>query len=40
MGRVAEEWEDIKPEVCQRLIESMPRRITAVIKARGGHTKY
>jgi hypothetical protein len=38
--RVAEVWRNIKPEVCQRLIESMPRRIEAVIKAKGGHTKY
>ena len=38
--RVAKEWEAIKPEVCQNLIESMPRRIEAVIKAKGGHTKY
>src|SRR3978361_1617006 len=32
--RVVEEWEAIEPEVCQRLIESMPRRIQAVIKAK------
>jgi hypothetical protein len=38
--RVVEEWEDIEAEVCQRLIESMPRRINGVIKAKGGHTKY
>jgi hypothetical protein len=38
--RVAEVWNDIEPEVCQRLIESMPRRLEAVIKAKGGHTKY
>jgi transposase len=38
--RVSEEWNAIEPEVCQKLIESMPRRIEAVIKARGGHTKY
>jgi transposase len=38
--RVAEEWGEIEPEVCQKLIESMPRRIGAVIKAKGGHTKY
>jgi len=38
--RVAEEWNAIEPEVCQNLIESMPRRIEAVIKAKGGHTKY
>ena len=38
--RVAEVWNNIKPEVCQNLIESMPRRLEAVIKAKGGHTKY
>ena len=39
-NRVAEVWGKIEPEVCQRLIESMPRRLEAVIKAKGGHTKY
>ena len=34
------EWEKIISEVCQNLIESMPRRVEAVIKAKGGHTKY
>ena len=38
--RVSEEWDAIEPEVCQNLIESTPRRIQAVIKAKGGHTKY
>jgi transposase len=38
--RVAKEWNEIPPEVCQSLIESMPRRVAAVIKAKGGHTKY
>ena len=38
--RVREEWNKIPPETCQQLIESMPRRIQAVIKAKGGHTKY
>ena len=38
--RVEKEWENIKPEVCQGLIESMPRRVAAVIKAKGGYTKY
>jgi hypothetical protein len=27
-------------ETCQRLIESMPRRVQSVIKVKGGHTKY
>jgi len=37
---VQAEWEKIEPRVCQELIESMPRRIAAVIKAKGGYTKY
>ena len=38
--RVVVEWGKITAEDCQKLIESMPRRIEAVIKAKGGHTKY
>ncbi len=30
----------IDPEVCQELIESIPRRVQAVIKAKGGLIKY
>jgi hypothetical protein len=38
--RVQKEWDKIPPEVCQNLIESMPRRVAALLKARGGYTKY
>ena len=38
--RVEEEWNKIPPEVCQNLIGSMERRVRAVIKTKGGHTKY
>jgi hypothetical protein len=38
--RAEAEWNKIEPEVCQNLIESMPRRVEAVIKANGGYTKY
>jgi len=38
--RVEEEWNQIDVEVCQKLIESMPRRVAAVLKAKGGYTKY
>ena len=38
--RVAKELTEIPPETCQKLIESMPRRIQAVLEAKGGHTKY
>lgn len=38
--RAAEAWSKITLEEVQNLIRSMPRRIEAVIKAKGGHTKY
>jgi DDE superfamily endonuclease/Transposase len=38
--RVESGWNKIPVRVCAELIESMPRRIDAVLKARGGHTKY
>lgn len=37
---VVEEWENIGPDMIQSLYESMPRRVEAVYKARGGNTKY
>jgi hypothetical protein len=37
---MAVEWEKITKEECQKLMESMPRRVAAVIKAKGGNTKY
>ncbi len=33
-------WSSITPEQCHKLIASMPRRIDAVIHAKGGPTKY
>jgi transposase len=38
--RVEVEWEKIPKEECLNLINSMPRRVAAVLKAKGGHTKY
>ena len=38
--RAQVEWDEIGREVCQNLIESMPRRVEAVIEAKGGYTKY
>ncbi|VDI62444.1 Hypothetical predicted protein [Mytilus galloprovincialis] len=35
-----EEWNNISQAFIQRLIGSMRRRLTAVINARGGHTRY
>ena len=38
--RVEKEWNNIPASVCQNLIESMPRRVAAVLAAKGGYTKY
>src|SRR6266567_8496475 len=38
--RIQVEWEKIAVEECQKLVESMPRRIQTVLKAKGGYTKY
>lgn len=38
--RVEAEWNKIPAQVCINLIDSMPRRVAAVYKAKGGHTKY
>ena len=38
--RVQKVWNDIPASVCQGLIESMPRRVEALAKAKGKWTKY
>ena len=38
--RVEKEWNNIPASVCQNLIESMPRRVAAVLADNGGYTKY
>lgn len=38
--RAVEQWGKITREQCQKLIESMPRRLEAVIRAKGGSIKY
>ncbi len=35
-----EEWKKIDLAKCRQLVHSMPRRLGAVIKNHGGHTKY
>lgn len=37
---VKHEWEQLSLERCQRLVESMPRRCTAVLRNNGHPTKY
>ena len=38
--KIIEEYEKTDRNYLQKLIESMPRRCKAVIKAKGGHIKY
>ena len=38
--RVEWEWEAIPQSACKDLVESMPRRVAAVIRAKGGYTEY
>lgn len=38
--RITDVWNNISTQTCQNLIESMPRRIADVIKAKGKWTKY
>jgi transposase len=37
---LVEEWDNFPQDALRRLIRSMPRRCTALVQARGGHTKY
>ncbi len=37
---IKETWASIPPQQCHKLITSMPRRIEAVIEAKGAPTKY
>ena len=40
LGQVLVEWDRTPNEVCRNVVESKPRRIGAVIKAKGAQTKY
>lgn len=37
---LTEEWDKIAPNYCKKLVDSMQRRLEAVIKSRGNPTKY
>lgn len=37
---VEDAWNTIEQSICEQLIRSMPNRVAAVIKAKGGYTKY
>jgi hypothetical protein len=37
---IQEEWENFPKKALDKLFDSMPRHVAALLKARGGHTKY
>ncbi|KAA6354239.1 MAG: putative Transposable element Tcb1 transposase, partial [Streblomastix strix] len=37
---IVEEWESVGSEYCASLVDSMPSRLDALGKAKGGHTEY
>jgi len=39
-GQVLVAWDRTPSEVCRNVVESKPRRIGAVIKAKGAQTKH
>ena len=38
--RIEEQWNTITPELCNKLIESMPKRMQMVVQAKGSWIKY
>ncbi|KAG1187963.1 hypothetical protein G6F70_009540 [Rhizopus microsporus] len=38
--RIDIEWNKLDADTCRRYIDSMPDRIEAVIRAKGGYTRY
>lgn len=38
--KILQEWESISPDICYKLVATMPKRVKAVIRARGGSIKY
>ncbi len=37
---IMEEWKTTSVETCEALVNSMPKRVKAVLENNGGHTKY
>ena len=38
--RIQAEWKEIPASVCMNLVESMPKRVEVVVRAKGGYIKY
>ena len=40
LSEIKRSWETIRVDMLKKYIETMPERCRAIIKAKGGHTKY
>ena len=40
VGQVLSVWDALPQETIASLIDTMPRQLSACLKAKGGHTKY
>ena len=38
--QIVKTWESIDPSITKKLVELMPRRLAAVVKAKGQNTRY
>ena len=39
-AKVIETWNNIQPEVCKNLVDTMEDRVHCVLRAKGGHIPY
>jgi transposase len=39
-AKVREIWNNVSPDFCRKLINSMPKRVEAVVRAKGKHTEF
>ena len=39
-GKVEEIWNDISPDICKKLVRTMPNRIEEIVRAKGGHSSF
>jgi hypothetical protein len=38
--KILEIWNDVPADITRKLVDSIPKRLEAVLKAKGGHSKY
>ena len=38
--KIVEIWNDISPDICRKLVHTMPKRIEEIVRAKGGHSSF